>query len=135
MGIPPSLLGAERTGPCHMNNYSDGPPPSFRLEDGRAVMDHKPWTKRNKERQSENINCGGHVPSSSADIPPPSSTGTQPALRAHAMSIPVSPTSQTVSPGSMPLGCSASRTGAASGLSRGASPAPTTLPNSADQPM
>src|SRR5260370_40233924 len=59
----------------------------------------------------------------------------QPLLYAHSISVPVSPTSQTPSPGSTPLGSRASATGAGFGLSCLASPAPMTLPNSADQPI
>ena len=73
-------------------------------------------------------------------IPPrslrsPSRTGTQPLLYAHSMSVPVSPTNQTASLGSMPLGSSASATGAGSGLSMRCVACPDKTAESSDQPM
>ena len=61
--------------------------------------------------QSKKTNRGGDWANSVSGVSLPSRIGTQPLLRAHCMSIPVSPTSQTVSPAPTPLGAKASRTG------------------------
>src|SRR5581483_6815028 len=88
----------------------------------------------NRAASSAKAKRGGKRENSAAAASPPSSTGTQPLLYAHSMSIAVSPTSHTASPGAMPLGASARSTTAQCGLSKAASPAPTTAPKRADQP-